>query len=165
MRNHFIVELLSSAPDLTDRLRVNALVDSVASTEDQVAKTRTTVGKFWLILSDLYRMMFPPQEVPTGLEDLIKVFLGTPALVEFSRAQTLSGAEAVLTLAGAHGAEVDFCCIFSSVPTDDQGSEVNLEPFAVAAKPLAEQLLEFLERREKELEELKEQERAAEAAQ
>ena len=47
-----LVELLDSAPDLTDRLRVNALVDSVASTEDQVAKTRTTVGKFRLILGD-----------------------------------------------------------------------------------------------------------------
>ena len=109
--------------------------------------------------------MFPLQEVPTGLEDLIKVFLGTPMLVDFSRAQTLSGAEAVLTLTRAHGAEVDFSSIFSSVPTDEQGLEINLEPFAAAAKPLAEQLLAFLERREKELEELKAQERAPEAAQ
>ena len=91
--------------------------------------------------------------------------MGTPVLVDFSRAQTLSGAEAVLTLAGAHGAEVNFSRSFSSAPTNEQGSEVNLEPFAAAAKPLAEQLLEFLERREKELEELEEQERATEAAQ
>ena len=68
-------------------------------------------------------------------------------------------------MAGAHGAEVDFRGIFSSVPTDEQGLEVNLEPFAAAAKPLAEQLLAFLERREKELEELEAQERASEAAQ
>ena len=60
----FLVELLGSAPDLTDRLQVNALVDSVASTEDQVTKTRTTVGKFWLILSDLYMMMFPCKRYP-----------------------------------------------------------------------------------------------------
>ena len=160
----FFVELLGSAPDLTNRLRVNALVDSVASTEDQVSKTRATTGKLWLILNKLHRMMFPMQEVPTGLEDLIKVFLGTPALVEFSRAQTLSGAEAVLTLAGAHGVNVDFRRVFSKVPTDEQGSEVDLEPFVAEAKPLAEQLLELLERRAKELEELEERERAKAAA-
>ena len=67
-------------------------------------------------------------------------------VAEENRAQTLSGAEAVLTLAGAHGVEVDFCSIFSSVPIDEQGLEVNLEPFAAAAKPLAERLLVFLER-------------------
>ena len=160
-----LVELLGSAPDLTDRLRVSALVDSVASTEDQGSETRATMGKLRLILSELHKMMFPLQEVPTGLEDLIKVFLGTPALVEFSRAQTLSRAEAVLTLAGAHEVNVDFHRVFSNVPTDEQGSEVNLEPFAAAAKPLAEQLLEFMERRAKELEELEEQERVADAAQ
>jgi hypothetical protein len=123
------------------------------------------MGKFRLILRDLYQMMFPFQEVPTGLEDLIKVFLGTPVLVDFSRAQTLSGAEAVLTLTRAHGAEVDFSSIFSSVPTDEQGLEINLEPFAAVAKPLAEQLLVFLEHREKELEELEKQEQVPEAAQ
>ena len=161
----FFVELLGSAPDLTNRLRVSALVDSVASTEDQVSKTWATVGKLRLILSELHKMMFPLQEVPTGLEDLIKVFLGTPALVEFSRAQTLFGAEAVLTLAGAHGVNVDFRRVFSSVPTDKQGSEVNLEPFAATAKPLAEQLLEFMEHRAKELEELEEQDHATDATQ
>ena len=109
--------------------------------------------------------MFPLQEVPTGLEDFIKVFLRTPVQVDFSRAQTLSGAEVVLTLAGAHGVNVNFRRVFSNVPTDKQVSEVDLEPFAAAAKPLAEQLLEFMERRAKELEELEEQERAADAAQ
>ena len=71
----------------------------------------------------------------------------------------------MLTLAGAHEVNVDFRRVFSSVPTDEQGSEVNLEPFAAAAKPLAEQLLEFMERRAKELEELEEHECATEAAQ
>ena len=64
LRDYFTAELLGSPPDLANRLWVNALVDSVSSTEDQVAKTRTTIGKFRLILSDLYRMMFPLQEVP-----------------------------------------------------------------------------------------------------
>ena len=122
------------------------------------------MGKLRLILKDLYQMMFPEQEVPTGLEDLIKVFLGTPIIVDFSRAQTLSGAEDVLTLTRAHGAEVDFPSIFSSVPTDKQGLEINLEPFADAAKPLAEQLLAFLERRVKEMEELEAQEQAPKTA-
>ena len=71
----------------------------------------------------------------------------------------------MLNLARAHGAEVDFRSIFLSVPIDEQGLEVNLEPFAATAKPLAEQLLAFLEHREKELKELQAQERASEAAQ
>ena len=77
------------------------------------------MGKLRLILSELHQMMFPSQEVPTGIDALIKVFMGTPALVEFSRAQTLSGAEAVLTLAGAHGVNVDFSKVFSKVPADE----------------------------------------------
>ena len=105
---------------------VNVLVNLVASTEDQVSKTRVTMGKLRLILSELHQMMFPMQEVPTGFDALIKVFLGTPALVESSRAQTLSGAEAMLTLAGAHGVNVDFSRVFSKYPTDDQGVEVEL---------------------------------------
>ena len=64
----FLVELLGSAPDLTDRLRVNALVDSVASTEDQVSKTQTTVGKLRLILSELHKMMFPCKRYPLALK-------------------------------------------------------------------------------------------------
>jgi hypothetical protein len=60
---------------------------------------------------------------------------------------------------------VDFSRVFSKVPTDDQGLEVELEPFVVAAKPLAEQLLGLLERRTKELYELEEQECVEAAAQ
>ena len=120
------------------------------------------MGKLWLILSELHRMMFPSQEVPTGIDALIKVFMGTPAFVEFSRAQTLSGAEAVLTLAGAHGVNVDSRQVFSKVPTDELAVEVDLEPFEAVAKPLAEQLLKFLELREKEMQELEAQ-AAAEA--
>ena len=60
----------------------------MASTEDQVSKTQVTMGKLWLILSELHQMMFRSQELPTEIDGLIKVFMGTPALVEFSRAQT-----------------------------------------------------------------------------
>ena len=63
----------------------------------------------------------------------------------------------MLTLAGAHGVNVDFSRVFSKVPTDEQGVEVELEHFVVAVKPLAEQLLGFLERRAKELQELEAQ--------
>jgi hypothetical protein len=50
----FLVELLGSAPYRTNFLRVNALVDSVASTEDQVSKTLVTMGKLRLILNELH---------------------------------------------------------------------------------------------------------------
>ena len=102
--------------------------------------------------------MFPEHPVPNNIDGLISTFLGTGALVDFSQAQTLSRAEAVLTLSGAHGIDVDFSAIFYKIPVDDEGKEVDLVPFEARVVPLAEKLLEFLEARAKELEELEAQE-------
>ena len=52
--------------------------------------------------------MFPDHLVPNNTDALVSAFMGTNALVDFSRAQTISGAEAVLTLSQAHGIEADF---------------------------------------------------------
>ena len=155
---------MGSPPNLTDRIRVNALVDSVTSTEDQVSKTRVMLGKLCRVLIDFFKTMFPEQEVPNSTEGLVSAFMGTPALVEFSRAQTLSGAEAVVTLTGAHGVNPNYETIFSKIPVGEDGREVDLKPFEEKAIPLADKLLKFLEAREKELDELEALEAAREAA-
>ena len=139
-------------------------LDSVTSTEDQVSKTRVMLGKLRRVLIDFFKTMFPEQEIPDSIEGLVSAFMGTPALVEFSRAQILSGAEAVLTLTGAHGVNPDYATIFSKIPVGEDGREVDLKPFEEKAIPLADKLLKFLEAREKELDELEALEAAREAA-
>ena len=79
------------------------------------------LGKLRRVLIDFFKTMFPEQEVPDGIDGLVSAFMGTPALVEFSRAQTLSGAEAVLTLTGAHGVNPDYAPIFSNIPVGEDG--------------------------------------------
>lgn len=95
-------ETLGSPPELADCLRVSALADSVTSAEEQVSKTRVTFGKLQRVLSSFHETMFPRRSVPADIDALVGAFLGTNALVDFSREQTLSGAETVLTLSRAH---------------------------------------------------------------
>ena len=147
------VEVLGSPPELADRVRVSALVDSVTSTEEQVSKNRVTLGKLRLVLSDFYTTMFPDRSVPNSIDALVSAFMGTNALVDFSWAQTMSGAEVVLTLSQAHGIEADFEAAFSGFPVDSNGEEVDLEPFEETATALAEKLLTMLEARERATEE------------
>ena len=94
--NHFCfvisVEILGSPPELGGRVRVNALVDSVTSVEEQVSKLRTTMGKLLLVLDNFFKIMYPDRVMPEGIDALLSAFAGTNALVDFSRAQTLSGA-------------------------------------------------------------------------
>ena len=97
--------------------------------------------------------MFPRRSRPTDIDTLIGAFLGTNALVDFSRAQTLSGAEAVITLSRAHGIKADFERAVGGVPLDSSGEEVELEPFTAVASVLAQRLLAMLEARERAIEE------------
>ena len=137
------------------------LADSVTSTEEQVSKTRLTLGKLRLVLSDFFKTMFPDRSVPNNIDALVSPFMGTNALVDFSRAQTISGAEAVLTLSQAHGIEANFEAAFFGVPVDSSGEEVDLEPFEGTAIALAEKLLNMLEARERVAEEKRAREAAA----
>ena len=134
---------------------MNALVDSVTSTEEQVSKLRTTMEKILLLLDDFFKIMFPDRDLPEGVNNLLEAFAGASSLVDFSRAQTLSGAETVIALSEAHGARVDFNSIFSKFPVDSDGNEVALQPFEARAGILAEKLLALLEAREKENEEIR----------
>lgn len=118
-----------------------------------MSKLETTMEKILLLLDSFFKIMFPDRQLPEGVDNLLNSFSGADALVDFSRAQTLSGAETVITLAQAHGAQVDFDSIFSKFPVDAAGNEVALQPFEARAGILAEKLLALLEAREKEFEE------------
>ena len=85
--------------------------------------------------------MFPDRALPEGVDNLLQAFAGASALIDFSRAQTLLGAETVIALTQAHGAPVDFDAVFSKFPVDSDGNEVALQPFEARAGILAEKLL------------------------
>ena len=80
------VEILGSPPELGGRVRVNALVDSVTSSEEQVSKLRTTMVKILLMLDNFFKIMFPDRVLPEGIDALLSAFAGANALVDFSRA-------------------------------------------------------------------------------
>ena len=125
-----------------------------------MSKLKTTMERTFLLLDDFFKIMFPDRALPEGIDNLLNSFLGANSLVDFSRAQTLSGAETVIALTEANKAPVDFDAIFSQFPVDSNGKEVALAPFVTRAGVLAEKLLALLEARERENEEL----RAREAA-
>ena len=114
-----------------------------------MSKLETTMEKTFLLLDNFFKIMFPDHELPEGIDNLLNSFSGADSLVDFSRAQTLSGAETVITLAEAHKAPVDFDAIFSKFPVDSDGNDVALAPFEARAGILAEKLLALLEAREK----------------
>ena len=132
---------------------MSALVDSVTSTEEQVSKTRVTLGKLQRVLFSFHETIFPRRSIPDNIDALVGAFMGTNALVDFSRAHTLSGEETVLTLLQEHGIQGDFETAFRGVPLDLSGQEVDLEPFMGHASILANQLLDMLEARARAAEE------------
>ena len=113
------------------------------------------MGKLLRVLDDFFKIMFPDRSVPDNIDALISAFMGTNALVDFSRAQTLSGAETVIALTHAHGIQANFEAAFSEFLVDSSGEEVDIQPFQATAGTLAEKLLAMLEAREKALEELR----------
>ena len=135
-------------------------MDLITSAEEQMSKIDSTMEKTFLLLDEVFKIMFPDKDLPEGIDNLLNAFSGSDALVDFSRAQTLSGAETVIALTEANNAPVDFDTIFSKFPEDSDGNEVALAPFEARAGVLAAKLLALLEAREKELEEI----RAREAA-
>ena len=141
---NFYVEILGSTPELAARIRAGALLDAITSTEEQVSKAKETLSKLRSILVDFHETVFPSFEVPSTLDALIGVFLDTPVLAEFSREQTLCGAETVPTLARAHGIDGEFEKAFRGPSKDSNGRDVSLRPFVVAAKKLAQQLMDWL---------------------
>ena len=146
-------EVLGSTPELAVRIRAGALLDVVTSTEEQASKAKEALCKLRSILVEFHETLFPSDDVPSTLDALVSVFLNTSVLVEFSREQTLSGAETVLTLARAHGIDGDFEKAFRGPPKDSSGRDVNLKPFAADSQKLAQQLLEMLEARAQAAEE------------
>ena len=77
-------------------------------------------------LSSIGEKMFPEQHAQlSALPSLLELFASVEdPIVEFSRVQTMAGAEAMLTLAMGHGVSADFEKVTGEYPRDAQGNEV-----------------------------------------
>lgn len=134
--------------DLKDRVRVDSLTDAVAAVEGCSAQVQGLLAKVKEVLERFHESVLPKAGVPQTLGELVEVFCADEdPLVGYSRAQTRTGAEAMLTLAMGHGIEGDFQKATSSFPTGADGKEVDLHPFAKRAKKLGKQLAALLEKR------------------
>ena len=93
--------------------------------------------------------MYPDEEdAPKTFSQLVEAFSAEDdPLGEYSREQTLCGAETVLTLAMGHGVNGDLDKVTSEFPKGPDGVEVDLRPLHPRARALAEQLSQMLERR------------------
>ena len=86
-----------------------------------MSKAKEVLAKLWSVLVAFHETLFPGDDMPPTLDALIGVFLDTSVLADFSREQTLSRAETVLTLSRAHGIEDDFETAFCGPPKDSSG--------------------------------------------
>ena len=104
-------------------------------------------------LSRLFKSIFPDEEVPDSLATLVDVFIALEdPLVGYSCEQTKGGAEAALLIALAHGVESSVLEeVAASFPTDADGKEVALAPFAKSAKKFARRITSYLEKRQAKL--------------
>jgi hypothetical protein len=106
------------------------------------------------LLLRIRRSMYPDEEdFPETLEGLVAAYGNEEdPMLEYSRAQSTSGAEAAITLALASGIKGDFKGAFSTHPKGADGREVDLAPFGAKASRYAQILSETMERMVQEAE-------------
>ena len=97
-------------------------------------------------LSLIGEKMFPEQHAQlSALPSLLELFASVEdPIVEFSRVQTMAGAEAMLTLAMGHGVSADFEKVTGEYPRDAQVNEVDLSIFSHDAERLAGRVFQLL---------------------
>ena len=134
--------------DIAGRERVDCLSDAISLAWDYGNRTRDLVVKATSVFSSIRKSMYPEEEnAPETFNDLVESFgaEGDP-LGEFSREQTICGAETVRSLAMGHGVQGDLNKVTSEFPKGPDGVEVDLRPLQPRARKLAEQLSQMLER-------------------
>ena len=121
-------------------------VDALAGLEVCSAEALELLGRAKETLSSIGEKMFPEQHAQgSSLPSLLELFASVEdPIVEFSRVQTMAGAEAMLTLAMGHGVSADFGKVTGEYPRDAQGNEVDLSIFSHDAERLAGRVFQLL---------------------
>jgi hypothetical protein len=134
---------------LAGRQRTDALANTVAATEGYGTRANEAILKAAGTLAELHKNMFPKEDPPKLLDELVEVFYVEPSpLEEYSHSQTVCGSQITLALAMAHGVpEEELKKATSGFPKKPNGIEVDLSPYVKSAKPLAKQLAWLVERK------------------
>ena len=126
-------------------------IDSVAAAEKRGKGLRQTLSKTQEALTHLHEVMLPGKDVPETLEHLAEVFSASDAAIkEYSYLQTERGARSLISLAMAHGTQVDFHAITSSFPVGPDGKAVSMKKYTKLARPYASQFSKLIAAREAE---------------
>ena len=140
---------LGLSVDVSGRTRVDSLTDAVSLAGDYGGRACDLMAKATGALLSMRGSIYPEEEnAPTTFSQLVDVFCAEEdPLGEYSREQTLCGAETVLTLAMGHEVQGDFDKVTSEFPKGPDGKEVDLLPLHPRAWTLAEQLSQMMEHR------------------
>jgi hypothetical protein len=77
---------------LAGRQRTDALADAVAATEGYGTQAKEAILKATRTLAELHKNMFPKENPPESLDELVGVFCVEPSpLEDYSHAQTVCG--------------------------------------------------------------------------
>lgn len=139
---------LGSTASFSSESRADALDSAVVTIEDIGVRTRDMVIKAAKVLARLFLSMFPEDEVPATLGELVEFFSGEPdPLEDYSRAQTIAGSEAAFILALAHGVNKGVLeKAAEGTPKQPDGRDADLLPYAELANKLATTLSTLLEK-------------------
>ena len=120
--------------------------DALVSLEVCSTEALELLGRAKDTLSSIGEKMFPEQRAQlSSLPSLLELFASVEDPIdEFSRVQTMAGAEAMLTLAMGHGVSADFDKVTGEFPRDAQGNEVDLSILTHDAERLAGRVFRLL---------------------
>ena len=105
-------------------------IDPMTAAEEKGKGLRQTLSKTQKALTHLHEVMLPGANIPESLERLADVFHADDAAIKgFSYLQTERGARSLISVAMAHGAQVDFDAITSSFPVGPDGKAVSTKKF------------------------------------
>ena len=125
--------------------------DAVTAAEEKGKGLRLTLSKTQGALVHLHEVMLPGVNIPESLEHLADVFhANDEAIKGFSYLQTERGARSFISVAMAHGVQVDFNAITSSFPIGPNGKAVSTKKFTRLARQYASQFSKLIQAREAE---------------
>ena len=114
--------------------------DAVAAAKEKGKGLRLTLSKTQEALAHMHEVMIPGADIPESLESLADVFhANDEAIKGFSYMQTERGARSFISVAMAHGVQVDFNAITSTFPVGPDGKAVSTKKFIKLARQYASQ--------------------------
>ena len=124
---------------------LDPLTDAAKVVELHASRLEILGGLLKFALERLYVHFFPQESLPMTLRELVIPFgADEDQMVEFKRAHLAAGASKPIEMSLAHGANVDWDKVSTSLPKDANGKVISRKPFRAWAADLANQLIQTL---------------------